>query len=432
MLFLSAELVVIVVAYLVLGKVNLKHACLWRGCMFVLPQKQESTKIACLIMEDENSKKLEGYVEYYHILSLLLTVLASVAVKHSFSLSNKHIDVYILLYVLVSSFVLPYKHNRHVKYTLYMCVLSILVSAVLLAALDQRRILDHVNLANLYLSYIVNSVHSYERHRSHDFLSFRSFAFVLCAVVCLFIYMTSSSIIRYVHMFKINSKFTENNPLYKRGYFSQIGYLLASFSTVVCFLLNGLHASTCCCFGVCLGLEAVSIYYEVHSYNRFLFDMLAQFKDKQNEAYKSKCVEVFKSCIINAMQSASRWLVSLISLLLYLLVQFTYPDHPTSQLFTPVDRDALRVMSTHTRCISSREDDILYVIRGFGLKRGQEVLDLSSSEPFKMNSSFEMMRYCKGLLGDLLLSVLLLYWACKLALKVLYLVIVLLSDEDMQ
>ena len=432
MLFLSAEMVVIIVAYLALGKVNLKHACIWRGCMFVLPQKQDPSKIACIIMEDENSKQLEGYVDYYHLVSLLFTILLSIAVKYSLSLADSHIDIYILVYMLVSYFYLLSKHNLQAKYTMYMSVLSVVFSLALVQGFDRSRIVNHLNMANLYLSYIVNSVHSYERHRSHDYLSFRSFVAVLCGMVCLFITMTASSIIRYVNMFKINNKYTDSNPTYKRAYFAQIAYLLACFSTVTFYLLYGLHFSSYCSFAVTLGLEAVSIYFELHSYNKFLFDMLVQFKDKQKEAYKSKCVEVFKSCIVYSLQSMARWVVSFIMLLLYLLVQFTYPDHSTGKLFTPVDQDPLRVMSTHSRCIGRREDDILYVVKGFGLKRGQEVLDLSSSDPFKMSSGFEMMKYCKGLLCDLLLSLLLLYWACKLLLKAIHLIIVLLTDEDMQ
>ena len=191
-------------------------------------------------------------------------------------------------------------------------------------------------------------------------------------------------------------------------------------------------------------VEAVSTVQEIKNKCQRVVEMFVGYKPKNND-YKrffiQRCYSFYKGALLNFNASMVKSVVTF--LLLLVMITLIRKEHlysgttglsNLSQLSTEVEPQLLPVLRQHYHCPLSRSSQIASVVRWFGIRQGTEIFNVEGATPFtpsaehKLNLGF----YLNGLLLDVVRLVLLNTFVCKFVLKLGYIVVVSVTQEEVE
>jgi hypothetical protein len=421
-----------------------------------------------------------------HLFSLL-EPLSPLLPSSSGFLEDQNIDLYLLAFVLLYYLAVtlkllfradPFRSLR--THSLLVAFLSVLLGLLVSSGFNRLfvgPIRPSIARFNMGLAAYLASIYIQPTLGLQAFVQPRSLDWVVVAATALLMMAFTPAMVKFVDCFQVQRKaireyeqrleqtqldekdrrITSNILLkFHKGYYTaicslclQLVAILLHFNDFSDLLLRHMSLTSCYLLLALIMLastvlEAVSTVQEIKNKCQRVVEMFVGYKPK-NADYKRffihRCYSFYKAAMLNFNASMIKSVLPFLLLLLMITLirkERVYRGmnglSNLSQLTTEVEPDLIPLLRQHYYCPLAKSSQIISIVKRFGIKQGTEIFNAEGSNPFTPSSEHKLNLgfYLNGLLLDVVRLVLLNTFVCKFLLQLGYIVVVTVTQEEVE
>ena len=404
-------------------------------------------------------------------------------------LEDQNVDVYLVMFIVFSSIQTSWKilygldsMRTHRRHSLFMALFTVIAGMFLALGSTNNffvgDIKNSVNYFNIgavtFLQSVFKDTKSDATSTSWNLLSETGLNWISIGLSALMMLVSAPGIIKLVDCLQVykqgmrkcqdaldrvgeDEKSNEANKRLLSGY--KLGWAVLMTSLVLQAIALILHVSGIAEMvvgknryavlilivvinAISIGLEAYSTKLELKSRSQHVFELLVHYKPKDKmykELFVRRCHSLYKESLRHMLSAYSKAFLPFLVLLLVVIflrksMSLTGSGSKSNEfaMRTIVENNPYKVLMQAYICPNNRAYQINRVIRGYGVCQGVESIDIHSKTPFAMTEKLNLGYYLTGAFLDLFRSVLFNFQTSKWLLQLIYIVILVTTNEDFE